>query len=309
MKIKLITYACFIHLHDLFICMMLYMCQRIYAWTPKRKHTKNRLKKTLFNHLSKSIHRKSEKLLPTSATEIDMLLDLEGASIIMKVLGIEKNDYQDYQDFHLLKDLPLKMINDQNNPNGVTHVLTDGGSSEGQGNRHLHQTNRKEGRPPRLCSKGSRKISQLTTKYCLLHRLQISAAWTSQHQPHTSFDSTPMSDDIDEKGRCSFKTGSGMKQFSQWEAKAIIRIQYRPSGKESWVEPVALTRFTGYRGIERQYSSIWGLTTAGYWTTSTDSRLLTLNRNADPQHILQYWSWWYTTSHLPRGYWTGAALG
>ena len=96
--------------------------------------TKNRLKRTSFNHLSKNLHRRTEDLLPSSTAEMEMLPDfedpddqLEGISVITEVPGIEKKDCQAS---HQMKALALEMIDNQYNPSEWTHVFTDG-SSEG----------------------------------------------------------------------------------------------------------------------------------------------------------------------------------
>nr|KAG5697608.1 hypothetical protein BaRGS_001033 [Batillaria attramentaria] len=96
--------------------------------------TKNRLKRTSFNHLSKALHNRSKDLLPASPTSIEMLPDfeepndhLEGVSIITSVPGIQTKDSQASP---LLKALALEMIDEQYNPSEWTHVFTDG-SSEG----------------------------------------------------------------------------------------------------------------------------------------------------------------------------------
>merc|ERR1711893_324627 len=59
-----------------------------------KKPTKNRLKRTSFNHLSKSVHNRFEDLLPASPAHMEMLPDfeepndhLEGISIISAVPG------------------------------------------------------------------------------------------------------------------------------------------------------------------------------------------------------------------------------
>nr|KAG5714784.1 hypothetical protein BaRGS_000272 [Batillaria attramentaria] len=96
--------------------------------------TKNRLKRTSFNHLSKALHNRTKDLLPASPTSIEMLPDfeepndhLEGVSIITSVPGIQTKDSQASP---LLKALALEMIDEQYNPSEWTHVFTDG-SSEG----------------------------------------------------------------------------------------------------------------------------------------------------------------------------------
>lgn len=96
--------------------------------------TKNRLKRTSFNHLSKSIHRQHEGLLPSSPAEIEMLPNfeeptdqLERVLINTEVPGIDKKSDQAP---HFLKVLTLEMIEAKYNPSVWTHVFTDG-SSEG----------------------------------------------------------------------------------------------------------------------------------------------------------------------------------
>ena len=96
--------------------------------------TKNRLKRTSFNHLSKSLHRRNEDLLPASPDEMEMLPafeepdnHLEDVTIITEVPGIERKDCQAPQ---VMKALAQEMIADKYNPSEWTHVFTDG-SSEG----------------------------------------------------------------------------------------------------------------------------------------------------------------------------------
>ena len=96
--------------------------------------TRNRLKRTSFNHLSKNLHRRAEGLLPTSTDEMEMLTDFESAedhleqvSIFTEVPGVGKKDCQAP---HELKTLALEMIDQKYNPREWTRVFTDR-SSEG----------------------------------------------------------------------------------------------------------------------------------------------------------------------------------
>lgn len=100
--------------------------------TEMRNPTKNRLKRTSFNHLSKSLHRRNEDLLPASPAEMEMLPDFEepdnhpeDIAIITEVPGIERKDCQAPQ---VMKVLAQEMIADQYNPSEWTHVFTDGSS-------------------------------------------------------------------------------------------------------------------------------------------------------------------------------------
>lgn len=92
--------------------------------------TKNRLKRTNFSRLLNPLHRTNYNLLPTSSTEMVMLLDFGGLNAHME--GASINLELDCQTFHLLKDLLLEMIDDQYN--------TSDGSSEGWWIYRLHQT-------------------------------------------------------------------------------------------------------------------------------------------------------------------------
>ena len=96
--------------------------------------TRNRLKRTSFNHMSRNLHRRAEGLLPTSTDDMEMLTDfenpynhLEDVSIITEVPGIGKKDCQAP---HEMKTLALELIDEKYNPREWTHVFTDG-SSEG----------------------------------------------------------------------------------------------------------------------------------------------------------------------------------
>ena len=102
--------------------------------TELKKSTKNRLKRTSFNHMSKSLHHRNEDLLPASSAEIDMLPDfeepdnlLEDVTIITKVPGIEGKEHQAPQ---VLKALTQEMIADEYNTSEWTHVYTDGSAEE-----------------------------------------------------------------------------------------------------------------------------------------------------------------------------------
>lgn len=62
---------------------------------------KSKLKRTSFNHLSKSVHRNNEDLISTSPTEIETLLAIDdpdnhfdGPSVIVEISGIEQKDCQ-----------------------------------------------------------------------------------------------------------------------------------------------------------------------------------------------------------------------
>ena len=150
--------------------------------------TKNRLKRSSFNHLSKSLHRDHEDLLPSSPAEMEMLPDfeeppdqLEGVTIITDVPGIDKKDCQAPP---LLKALTLEMIEAQYNPSEWTHVFTDGSSDgavkNGGAGIFIRHT---DGRlTPRAFPTGRISSNYRAESAALLHAAQALAKSDDPHQ-------------------------------------------------------------------------------------------------------------------------------
>ena len=95
-----------------------------------KKPTKNRIKRQSFNHLSRTIHRHNQNLLPDVPEHREMLHTFEEpedhlgkVTIITSVPGIEKNDKENP---HVMKSFALDMIDSKYPPKEWTHVFTDG---------------------------------------------------------------------------------------------------------------------------------------------------------------------------------------
>ena len=92
--------------------------------------TKNRLKRTSFNHLSRKINRANISILPQTSDHREPLRNfdtppdcLDDVTINLEVPGLEKKQLCTTQE---LKTVTLEMMRSRYNKNEWAHVFTDG---------------------------------------------------------------------------------------------------------------------------------------------------------------------------------------
>ena len=153
-----------------------------------QESTKNRLKRTSFNHLTTQLQQHYKDLLPTSHEEIEPLQIVEEHShcekitVLTDVPGIQKKDHLTTLQ---MKTLTQELIDSKYNPAEWTHVYTDGSAEKavknGGGGIYIRYTDGRQTKKAFVTGKISSNYRAETT--ALLEALRTLKT-ENQHPPH-----------------------------------------------------------------------------------------------------------------------------